>query len=510
MRCPKCQYVGFEPSPRCKNCGYELSLGDANDRPDDFDLDSHTANSSSSSLTLIAEPDLAAPMADFDLQIFDDVPAKRVQSGAKPFDLDDLLANGPSSGSGRETEPVIQQVSAVARRRQSAASSKSASASASASAVATPPPMQVEALFKPAPAKRAPAPVFIAEPVVEPVVEAVVPTVVEPVVEPVIETVFVPEPEPVVEAVAAMQFEPVPAPEPVRMKAPPAAPPAPVTTELPLFMKGMSELSSPPAKVAARVHAPVPSSVEAAADVMRHDAGPSAGASAPVEEIDDRPMVQVPASPRAPLAVRRTTPDPARLRAKYDRAARAKAAPVETSGDLLNSVADMEMRPDNIVPPAQRLSAEPTPTSLPAGWLPGVGPAKRLAAAAVDGALLVVLNAAVIWFTLSVCGLGPAQARLLPLAPLALFFLLLDAGYLVLFTAACGQTIGKMAAGIRVVGTTTGAVINDRITIGQAVMRSLGSIVSMLPLGAGFWFGLVGDRRAAHDRLAHTRVVAAS
>jgi uncharacterized RDD family membrane protein YckC len=128
-------------------------------------------------------------------------------------------------------------------------------------------------------------------------------------------------------------------------------------------------------------------------------------------------------------------------------------------------------------------------------------------AAALDGALLLGLNASVIWFTLSVCGLVPAQANLLPVAPLLLFFLLLDAGYLVLFTAACGQTLGKMAAGIRVVGTTTGAVINDRITIAQAVMRSLASIASMLPLGAGFWFGLVGDRRAAHDRIAHTRVV---
>jgi uncharacterized RDD family membrane protein YckC len=108
---------------------------------------------------------------------------------------------------------------------------------------------------------------------------------------------------------------------------------------------------------------------------------------------------------------------------------------------------------------------------------------------------------------LSVCGLAPEQANLLPIAPLLLFFLLLDAGYLVLFTAACGQTLGKMAAGIRVVGTTTGAVINDRITIAQALMRSLGSIASMVPLGAGFWFALVGDRRAVHDRLAHTRVV---
>jgi len=276
-------------------------------------------------------------------------------------------------------------------------------------------------------------------------------------------------------------------------------------------MQGMSELStkepSAPVVIPARAvsHAPVPTSLEAAADVM-------IAAPSPEAEIDDRPLVQVPASPRAPLAVRRTTPDPARLRAKYSRAARGKAEPVETSGDLLlNDTSDVnESTPridPRIVQPIERMSSEPTPSSLPADWLPGVGPAKRLMAAALDGALLVGLDAAVIWFTLSVCGLAPGQANLLPIAPLLLFFLLLNAGYLVLFTAACGQTLGKMAAGIRVVGTTTGAVINDRITISQALMRSLGSIASAVPLGAGFWFALVGDRRAVHDRLAHTRVV---
>ncbi len=442
MRCQKCQYVGFEPSPRCRNCGYDFSLthGDLDPSSDDREIDARPIDDAPG-LTLVTEPELEAPMADFDLQIFDVVPAKRVQGGAKPFDrgakpfdLDDLLANGPASGSlsgaRRDTAPVIQTVSAVARRRQSASASASSSPS-SPSAVATPPPTEIGALFKPAP---------------------------------------------MVATLELVIDDPLPAP-------------APATTELPLFMQGMS------------VHAPVPSSIEAAAD--------AAGELRTVasHEIDDRPLVQVPSSPRAPLSVRRTTPDPARLRAKYGRAAaRSKVEPVETSGDLLNDAADTYAEP-RIVPPAQRLSSEPTPSSLPAEWVQGVGPVKRITAAALDSALLIGLNAAVVWFTLSVCGLTPDQANLLPVAPLLLFFLLLDAGYLVLFTAACGQTIGKMAAGIRVVGTTTGSVINDRITIAQAVMRSLGSIVSMLPLGAGFWFGLVGDRRAVHDRLAHTRVI---
>lgn len=449
MRCQKCQYVGFEPSPRCKNCGYDFSLGS-----DDLEGSDDRPGDTGPMLTLDTEPEFAGPMADFDLQIFDDVAARRVQSGAKPFDLDDLLANGPASGSlssqsYREAEPVIAAVSAVAKQKQSR------SASMSASAVATPPAMEIEALFKP-------EPVRVTEP--------------EPLLEPVVE-VFVESVEPVV----TLTIEPEPMPAPRIAK--PA--PAPVTTELPLFMQGMAEISERPA----------PAELQAE----------------PVQEVDDRPLVQMPASPRAPLAVRRTTPDPARLRAKYARAAaRAKTDELEMSGDLLNDAHTLETSLEpRIIPPAQRLSSEPTPTSLPAEWLQGAGPVKRLTAALLDSALLLSLNAAVIWFTLSVCGLAPAQANLLPVVPLLLFFLLLDAGYLVLFTAACGQTIGKMAAGIRVVGTSTGAVINDRITIAQALMRSLGSIVSMLPLGAGFWFGLVGDRRAVHDRLAHTRVVSA-
>jgi hypothetical protein len=28
MRCPKCHYLSFEPEPRCRNCGFDLSVGD--------------------------------------------------------------------------------------------------------------------------------------------------------------------------------------------------------------------------------------------------------------------------------------------------------------------------------------------------------------------------------------------------------------------------------------------------------------------------------------------------
>lgn len=411
MRCPKCQYLGFEPSPRCKNCGYDFSFG-TDDLP---------------SLTFVPEPEA---MADFDLQVFDEsAPRAKSSVPSNGFDLDDLLAHGRS-------EPAL-----VMERGPVGA--------ATASAVATPPAEDVLRIVH----EELAAPVLAAKP------------------------------------------RPAPAPTPARK---PAVAPAAMTTELPLFMQVMS--GSPAQRPVPDVRSGMPLTIEEATAES-----PDARAT---EEVDDRPLVQVPAVPRPPLAVRRTTPDPARLRAKYARAA-AKVASSK-DGDLLRGIDDPEPNPQpSRESTATRLSAEPTPGSLPAGWLLGVSAGKRLSAAAVDAMLLGAINAAIVWFTLSVCGLRPTQAYMLPLIPIALFFLLVDGGYLVLFTAACGQTIGKMAAGIRVVGTTTGAVINDRITLGQAVARSVGAIVSCVPLGAGFWMSLVGDGRALHDRIAHTRVVRA-
>src|SRR4051812_17256035 len=34
MKCPKCGYLGFEDAERCRNCGYEFSLGRTADLPE--------------------------------------------------------------------------------------------------------------------------------------------------------------------------------------------------------------------------------------------------------------------------------------------------------------------------------------------------------------------------------------------------------------------------------------------------------------------------------------------
>jgi uncharacterized RDD family membrane protein YckC len=125
----------------------------------------------------------------------------------------------------------------------------------------------------------------------------------------------------------------------------------------------------------------------------------------------------------------------------------------------------------------------------------------------VDVLLLLALNAAVVWFTLDVCALPLSQLLQLPPLPMAAFLLLLDGGYLVLFTAACGQTLGKMAAGIRVVGAPDETLPSGEMSFAQVAGRELAAMLSVAPLGLGLWFALSGQGRALHDRLAHTRVV---
>ena len=127
----------------------------------------------------------------------------------------------------------------------------------------------------------------------------------------------------------------------------------------------------------------------------------------------------------------------------------------------------------------------------------------RMLAAVLDGGLLLMLDAAVLYFTLRLLGLTMAEVAELPMLPLIAFFLLLNGGYFIAFTSVGGQSIGKMALGIKVISQEESAV-----PVGRATVRTLAYLVSALPLGAGFIAGVMsGDGLALHDRLAHTRVV---
>jgi uncharacterized RDD family membrane protein YckC len=94
--------------------------------------------------------------------------------------------------------------------------------------------------------------------------------------------------------------------------------------------------------------------------------------------------------------------------------------------------------------------------------------------------------------------------------PLGTFLLLLAGGYIISFTVAGGQTIGKMATGVRVVPIAERDPGTARVTLGSAVLRAVGCLVSILTGGLGYVPALVShDHRALHDRLADTRVVRA-
>jgi len=200
---------------------------------------------------------------------------------------------------------------------------------------------------------------------------------------------------------------------------------------------------------------------------------------------DDRPLVAPPAEPRAPLAVRRATPAVPRLRTPAPEPPE-RALPLEP---------EVAAEPSAAIRDDPRLEDDAAPA-----WA-------RLGAAVVDAIVLGAIDLGVLVMTLRLAGLGRDELAMLPLVPFLVFLALLDGGYLVLFTATVGQTLGKMALGLRVVAADDGA--GRPPGVGQCALRALASILSFVPLGLGYLPALAGDdRRALHDRLAHTRVVA--
>ncbi len=201
---------------------------------------------------------------------------------------------------------------------------------------------------------------------------------------------------------------------------------------------------------------------------------------------DDAPLVSAPAVPRQPLSVRRAQPPIAKARPE-DSAREPRV--VETDWKAAGA--------------SQIASAADAVNTAPI--------LRRLTAGIVDVLTLAALDAAILYFTLRVLELTFADVQLLPPIPLGVFVVLLNGGYLAAFTAAGGQTIGKMLTGIRVVAdpASSGAPYG-RITFGSAVLRAAAYLVSLAPAGLGFAPILfAADGRALHDRLANTRVVRA-
>lgn len=213
---------------------------------------------------------------------------------------------------------------------------------------------------------------------------------------------------------------------------------------------------------------------------------------APRAEDDDEPLIKFPAAPRAPLSVRRT-PEQPRLR------------PSSRPGQSDDPPLSLEFADES------SSSSEPLRASVEAMESPDTGEhvgdevsslVRRMAAGLTDHVILFSIDLIVLYSTLRMAGLTMSDWQLLPAVPMLGFLLLLKLSYFGAFTAACGQTIGKMAAHIR--------VVSDDVPLdpARAIRRTVVSAVSLLAFGAGFIPALVDpEHRALHDRLARTRVV---
>jgi uncharacterized RDD family membrane protein YckC len=210
-------------------------------------------------------------------------------------------------------------------------------------------------------------------------------------------------------------------------------------------------------------------------------------------ELEDTPLIQSAGPPRAPLAVRRASPEVARARTRTTRSFRQERPSLA-----------LELEPPPVsdeVPARRSVYVRPGATASSDDG-DGAGGLARLTAFLLDLTLLAAINAGVVYLTLQIAGLRPEDADVLPLGPLAAFLMLLNGGYVVALTAASGQTIGKMAAGIRVVPDGAG-----RLDTGRAVLRAAASLLSIVTCGAGFLPALFRPGgRTFHDRIARTRV----
>jgi hypothetical protein len=215
----------------------------------------------------------------------------------------------------------------------------------------------------------------------------------------------------------------------------------------------------------------------------------------PVHEPEHlEPLVKVPARPRTPVSVRRATPDPAKLRAKYgmsssmepDLWSNIPAEPIdsvdlhgepEAFHDLPLTAEQADQWTNETTDRAQQWTSGPRDQGAsaeqwtneavdsppwangreeqwaneraddrtPIGWVEPVSAGARLAAALIDAMFLGAVSAVVIYLTLQVSGLSISQIGLLPILPLSALLVMLIAGYFLLFKMASGETLGNMA-----------------------------------------------------------------
>ncbi len=127
---------------------------------------------------------------------------------------------------------------------------------------------------------------------------------------------------------------------------------------------------------------------------------------------------------------------------------------------------------------------------------------RRLAAALYDLLLLIAL-----WMVVSALFL-PLAGGNAPMPGSALVhwhrlaLVLATAGFFIAFWKSGGQTLGMRAWGIKLVRADGKAA-----TWRDCTVRFLAALLSLLPLGAGFWWAAFDtNKRAWHDLLSGTRL----
>ena len=114
----------------------------------------------------------------------------------------------------------------------------------------------------------------------------------------------------------------------------------------------------------------------------------------------------------------------------------------------------------------------------------------RLIAVIIDTLILLIPN--IIFFA----AIGGVAGNVLSF--------ILGAAYAIYFWSSTGQTPGKKVMKLQVVKADGGAILSP----GEAVVRYIGTVISAIPIGLGyFWVIWDPKHEAWHDKIAGTKVI---
>jgi len=207
---------------------------------------------------------------------------------------------------------------------------------------------------------------------------------------------------------------------------------------------------------------------------------------------DDSPLITRASPPRAPLAVRRSTPEVPRLRTERNPIGEVPLPGLDRPAIVPRMGADRRPMPRDAAP-----AVIEDETAAPLG--------RRTLAAIIDVLVLMAIDTAVVYLTLQIGGLSWSDRQILPKGPLLAFLLVQNLGYFVAF-AAGGQSLGQMATGVAVVTLDA-----DRPpSLGRALVRTVVWLALVACAGLGLLTIIFDrERRGLHDRAAGTRVARA-